>query len=185
MGFVDCICSNRQKMDFSAMQFIISVALHVCPLICATKEKQTMMLTVLYQTNCKLQIAQVYDPPWVGGGRRGLVGSKTLFAVLSPMSLARSAAGVASWFCCDAGCLLYRFVPMPPWKSLTWRLRSLDWTTLSSSTSPDLIATNLCGKLVLPLNAFYYVHVHGLISLLCRTYTEIQDKVFWCLLLEK
>ena len=79
MGSVDCICSNRQKMDFSAMQFIISVALHVCPLICATKEKQTMMLTVLYQTNCKLQIAQVYDPPWVGGGRRGLVGSKTLY----------------------------------------------------------------------------------------------------------
>ena len=31
------------------MQFIISVALHVCPLICATKEKQTMMVTVLYQ----------------------------------------------------------------------------------------------------------------------------------------
>ena len=49
MGFVDCICSNRQKMDFSAMQFIISVALHACPLICATKEKQTMMVTVLYQ----------------------------------------------------------------------------------------------------------------------------------------
>ena len=49
MGFVDCICSNRQKMDFSAMHFIISVALHVCPLICATKEKQTMMVTVLYQ----------------------------------------------------------------------------------------------------------------------------------------
>ena len=36
-------------MDFSAMQFIISVTLHVCPLICATKEKQTMMVTVLYQ----------------------------------------------------------------------------------------------------------------------------------------
>ena len=49
MGFVDCICSNRQKMDFSAMHFIISVALHVCPLICATKEKQTMMVTVLHQ----------------------------------------------------------------------------------------------------------------------------------------
>ena len=31
------------------MQFIISVALHACPLICATKEKQTMMVTVLYQ----------------------------------------------------------------------------------------------------------------------------------------
>ena len=31
------------------MQFIISVALHDCPLICATKEKQTMMVTVLYQ----------------------------------------------------------------------------------------------------------------------------------------
>ena len=31
------------------MQFIISVALHVCPLICATKDKQTMMVTVLYQ----------------------------------------------------------------------------------------------------------------------------------------
>ena len=31
------------------MQFIISVALHVFPLICATKEKQTMMVTVLYQ----------------------------------------------------------------------------------------------------------------------------------------
>ena len=31
------------------MQFIISVALHVCPLICATKEKQKMMVTVLYQ----------------------------------------------------------------------------------------------------------------------------------------
>ena len=31
------------------MQFIISVALHVCPLICATKEKQTMMVTVLCQ----------------------------------------------------------------------------------------------------------------------------------------
>ena len=30
------------------MQFIISVALHVCPLICATKEKQIMMVTVLY-----------------------------------------------------------------------------------------------------------------------------------------
>ena len=30
------------------MQFIISVALHVFPLICATKEKQTMMVTVLY-----------------------------------------------------------------------------------------------------------------------------------------
>ena len=49
MGFVDCICSNLQKMDFSAMHFIISVALHVCPLICATKEKQTMMVTVLHQ----------------------------------------------------------------------------------------------------------------------------------------
>ena len=31
------------------MHFIISVALHVCPLICATKEKQTMIVTVLYQ----------------------------------------------------------------------------------------------------------------------------------------
>ena len=31
------------------MHFIISVALHVCPLICATKEKQTMMVTVLHQ----------------------------------------------------------------------------------------------------------------------------------------
>ena len=31
------------------MQFIISVALHACPLICATKEKQTMMVTVLHQ----------------------------------------------------------------------------------------------------------------------------------------
>ena len=30
------------------MQFIISVALHVCPLICATKDKQIMMVTVLY-----------------------------------------------------------------------------------------------------------------------------------------
>ena len=49
MGFVDCICWNRRKMDFSAMQFIISVALHVCPLICATKEKQTTMVTVLHQ----------------------------------------------------------------------------------------------------------------------------------------
>ena len=31
------------------MQFIISVALHVYPLICATIEKQTMIVTVLYQ----------------------------------------------------------------------------------------------------------------------------------------
>ena len=30
------------------MQLIISVALHVCPLICATKEKQIMMVSVLY-----------------------------------------------------------------------------------------------------------------------------------------
>ena len=133
----------------------------------------------------KLQIANCTSlrPPVGRGWEEGVGGVKNL--VLSPLSLARSAAGVASWFCCDTGCLLYRFVPMPPWKSLTWRLRSLDWTTLSSSTSPDLIATNLCGKLVLPLNAFYYVHVHGLISLLCRTYAEIQDEVFWCLLLEK
>ena len=49
MGIVDCICSNWQKMDFPALQFIISVTLHVCPLICATKEKQTMMAKVLYQ----------------------------------------------------------------------------------------------------------------------------------------
>ena len=49
MGIVDCICSKIQIMDFSALQFIISVTLHVCPLICATKEKQTMMVTVLHQ----------------------------------------------------------------------------------------------------------------------------------------
>ena len=46
MGIVDCICSNWQKMDFPALQFIISVTLHVCPLICATKEKQTMIVKV-------------------------------------------------------------------------------------------------------------------------------------------
>ena len=50
------------------MQFIISVALHVCPLICATKEKQTMMLTVLYQTNCKLHKFTTPRGSGVGGG---------------------------------------------------------------------------------------------------------------------
>ena len=49
------------------MQFIISVVLHVFPLICATKEKQTMMVTVLYQI--KIKYYSLFKKLWTLFGR--------------------------------------------------------------------------------------------------------------------